>query len=374
MRILYICEFSYPSICGVWSRVYSLSKEMLKKGHEVHVFSSNIIKGTGKISEPYEAYEGIHIHRFPVNFSLGENALFWDFKNELLKLSPDVIDAQVYRHPHTNSIPRLARKIGAKCILTTHAPFVDKSLRNWKLNTAVSLYDSLIGKRVINSYDLVLAITRWEIPYLLKLGCRKNKIIYSPNGIPEEFFKSKPKSGNKNKILFLGRIAPIKNIEVLIKALKIVNNPSIRLDLIGPAESNYKKKLVEMILDLKLEKQIKFVNPIYNLKKKIKAIDAASIFVLPSKREAMPQSLIEAMSRGKICISSDTEGGKEIIKDEANGFIFKNGDERELAENIKYCIKNSSKLGNIRKNALQLSKKFNWKILSKEIEKIYSKA
>ena len=39
--------------------------------------------------------------------------------------------------------------------------------------------------------DKIIAITRWEIPILIKLGVKKEKIAYIPNGIPDEFFKQK---------------------------------------------------------------------------------------------------------------------------------------------------------------------------------------
>ncbi|MBU0962507.1 MAG: hypothetical protein KKD48_01230 [Nanoarchaeota archaeon] len=60
MKIALICPYSYPSICGVWNRVYEIAKR-LSKNNEIHVFSTNEIKGTDKKSLDYELYQGIHI-------------------------------------------------------------------------------------------------------------------------------------------------------------------------------------------------------------------------------------------------------------------------------------------------------------------------
>jgi len=60
MKIALICPYSNPSICGVWNRVYEIAKR-LSKNNEIHVFSTNEIKGTDKKSLDYELYQGIHI-------------------------------------------------------------------------------------------------------------------------------------------------------------------------------------------------------------------------------------------------------------------------------------------------------------------------
>ena len=146
-------------------------------------------------------------------------------------------------------LPKVAEKLNIPCFLVTHAPFLDKKLRSWKLNLVVNLYDRFVGRKTINKFTKVLAITKWEIPHLLKLGCERDRIICIPNGIPDQFFKQK-KSKEENKILFLGRVAPIKNIETVIKALPLVEDKEIKLEIVGPPESGYLEKLKELIFQL----------------------------------------------------------------------------------------------------------------------------
>src|SRR3989344_1495924 len=123
---------------------------------------------------------------------------------------------------------------------------------------------------------------------------------------PEDFFKYKSNKKNEfNKILFLGRISPIKSLETLIKSLVYANDKKIIIEIVGPAEEEYKKKLDLLINNLNLKESVVFSSPIYDLKEKIKKIDSCKIFVLPSKAEGMPQALVEAMSRKKIVIASN---------------------------------------------------------------------
>ena len=371
LKILEITAFS-AGICGVWTRVLAESSLLAKKGHEVHVFSSDIYRGgDAKKAPAEEIINNVKIKRFPTKGSFGQNTYFWNFEKEAMKLKPDVIITHAYRQYYSTKALKIAKKLKIPCFLVTHAPFLEKKLRNWKLNAAVFIYDNFIGRRILNDYTKIITITKWELPDLFKLGVKKEKIVYIPNGIPEEYFKGKPKnSKNKKKILFFGRIAPIKSLETLIKAMSIIRDNEISLDLVGPYEPEYKKYLLELIKKLNIEKKVKFYPPIYNLKQKIALLDNHKVFVLPSKREAMPQALIEAMARGMIVISSNTEGGKEIVKDSKNGFLFKIGNERELAEKIEESLNRKDKT--IQTNAREFVKRFSWKKLIEDIEKVYT--
>lgn len=371
MKILEVAPFS-AGVCGLWARIHAES-QLLAKKHNVYVFSSNIKRGSGKheIADVYEEIGGVKIHRFPARFHIGENTYFWNFEKDALKLKPDVIITHAYRHFYSSAALKISKKLKIPCFLVTHAPFVELKTRGFYLSLLAFLYDKLIGKNTINSYDKVLTITKWELPYLLKIGCKKEKIEYSPNGVPDEFFKIKSREKNNGikKILFLGRVAPIKDIETLIKAVKLLRDAGINVcvEIVGPIEEEYGKTLRNLIHKYNVT-NIQFLGPVYDLKTKINIIDTADVFVLPSKREAMPQALIEAMARGKIIIASKTLGSTEIIKDCKNGFLFDIGNAKQLSEKVAYILKNYNKLKNIKKEAIKTSKQFAWSVLIKKIE------
>ncbi len=372
LKIAFICIYSHPSICGVWNRVYNLGRLLAEKGHSVHVFSTNLVKGANKKSSDFEIFHNIKIHRSSPKLSLGENINFWN-PSSLKKLNPDIIIAEVYRHPHTLRALKIAKELGKPCFLVTHAPFVEPELRTKFGNLVVKFYDKFYGKKTINKFDKIIAITKWELPYLEQIGIRKNKLVYLPNGLSDEFFKGQRKKGKG--ILFLGRIARIKNLETLILSLnKIIKKyPKLELKIVGPADKDYKLELISLIEKLDLEKNIKVLPPVYDLKDKIELIDSAEIFILPSKREAMPQSLIEAMSRGKIVIASRNKGTEEIIQENKTGFLFKISDSEKLANLLDFCLdeKNEKALQKIRKNAIQNSEKFKWSLLLNKLLKLF---
>src|SRR3989344_4472738 len=373
MKILEVCPYS-AGICGVWTRVLEESKRLSKLGFEIKIFSSNAVKGEDKIAPSREKIGKIEILRFPFKKLGGESFMSWDFEKEALDYSPNIIIAHNYRHLHTTKCLKIAERLrreGKKCkvFLVTHAPFERKLTRTFLQNLIVKFYDLFIGRQTINKFDKILAITKWKMPYLLKLGAKKEKIIYSPNGIPEEFFSLKKQTKEENKILFLGRISPIKNLEVLIKAMDFVKNKNILLEIAGPSEKNYFIKLKNLIQELGLNNQIKFSLPIYNLKEKIAKIDSCKIFILPSKMEGMPQSLIEAMAREKIVIGSDSLAIRDLIENGENGFLFEFNDPKDLAKKIDEALQ--QKNSEIKKQARKSVEHFSWdKIIKKIVEVI----
>lgn len=368
MKILELTNFSAGG-CGVFARVLQESLLLSKKGHEVMIFSSYFEKGTWKVMPLEDKYQKVRVRRFKAKKLGGESFLKWDFEDEAIKFNPDVIIAHGYRHVHTTKALKIKSKIDCKVFLVTHAPFVERnSTRSLPAKFSVRVYDSTIGKKTINNFDKVLHITNWELPFLFSLGVKKEKLIYSPNGIGQEFFRTKKSHAESRKVLFIGRISPIKNLEVLIKSMHLITNNSVKLEIVGPAEEQYLSSLKSLVEKLNLAKRVNFLAPIYDIREKIKKIDSAKIFVLPSKREAMPQALIEAMARGKICIASDNPGSREIISHKKNGFIFQNEVAGDLAKNIDYVLSQKN-TNNVSINAKKSVEKFSWDKIIKGLEK-----
>ncbi len=232
-------------------------------------------------------------------------------------------------------------------------------------------YDKFFSPFYIKKFNKVIAISHWELPYLKSLGLPKSKIEYIPNGIPSEFFTLKKSGKEQNKIFFLGRVSPIKRLEVVIKAMPLIKDKNIIFEIAGPQEEEYTNYLKDLIKKEKLEKRVIFSPPVYDVEKKINKIDSARICILPSQSEGMPQVLIEYMARSKIVVASDNLGNADIIKDRKNGFLFKVDDYENLAEVLNMILStDDKKLKVIRKNALDRVRDFEWSKVVLKIEKL----
>jgi glycosyltransferase involved in cell wall biosynthesis len=374
LKILELTNFS-AGICGVWSRVKQEAIELSKRGYEVRVFSSNAIKGEDKIAPNNDNIGKVRIIRFPFKKLGGESFMRWfgkEAEKKVIEYSPDIIIAHNYRHLHTtkalemrNKLRKQGKKSGV--FLVTHAPFAREENRGLLGNLIVKFYDFFIGKKIINRFDKIISITHWELPYLHNLHVNKDKIVYIPNSIDKEFFQLKPLAKEENKILFLGRISPIKNLEVLIKAFSLIKNKSIKLEIVGPSEQDYKIQLEDLIKKSNQKEKITFLKPVYNIKQKIAKIDSCKIFVLPSKSEGQPQSLIEAMARNKIVIASNIPASGDIIKQGVNGFLFDKDNPKELAEKIDVIFSKKPQLKNVKKSV----ESFNPNNLLLKLEKLF---
>lgn len=377
LRILELIDFSAGG-CGVWGRVKQESIELSKKNHRVLVLSSNIEKGTNRIVPSNELIDKIKIKRFHAIKLGGESFMYWFGKEAMrtaIGFQPDIILAHAYRHLHTTKALKIAgelKKQGKICkvFIVTHAPFERSETRNLLGKIAVAFYDKFIGPLTLKKFDKIIRITNWEMSYLVRLGVPKEKIVYIPNGISNKFF-SKIKTKEKNKALYTGRISPVKNLEVVLHALSLIQDKTLMFELLGPAEEDYLRKLNQIIKERGLSKQVLIVNKIYNQKEQIKKLDSARVFILPSKSEGMPQVLIEAMARGKIVIASSNLGAKDLIEDGKNGYLFKMGSAEELAEKLNFVLENKKKVEEVRKKATKSVEKFKWDKIIKKLEKLF---
>lgn len=373
MKILELCHFSSGG-CGVWARAREESIRFVKDGYKVMVFSSNFVKGENKIAPEFDEIKGVKIRRFPAKKLGGESFLHWNFEKFALEYSPDIIIAHNYRQLNTTKALKVAEKLrkqGKKCkiFLVTHSPFVEGNItRSFLAKSIVNFYDKFVGPRTLNKFDKILAISHWEMPYLLKLGAKKEKIVYIPNGIPEEFFTQK-KEKETNKILFLGRLSPKKKLDTLVSAIPFIKDKKIKIELVGPKEPEYFAQIKNLVNKLNVSDRVIFSEPVYNVKEKIKKIDSARIFVLPSRVEGMPQSLIEAMARGKIVIGSNSIAIRDLIADKKTGYLFEFNNPKDLADKINSALSKNNK--NIQKNALSFVRKFNWSKVIKQIEELF---
>lgn len=121
MRILHVSPFFLPVEGGLERHVYHVSLELLNRGHEVVVFTSNIDR-KGRKLPLHETLDGIEVRRFPVWLRIGEFGTFWPTFMKHVK-DFDVVHLHNYRHPHALLGALVAKYRRIPNILTTHAPF-----------------------------------------------------------------------------------------------------------------------------------------------------------------------------------------------------------------------------------------------------------
>jgi len=257
MKIAYVCPFYEPAIGGVKQVVKELSARMIKKGHEVHVFTSDWDKYK-RIKKKEEIIEGVHVHRCFHFFRVANFASFWPsvfFK--LLTQDFDIIHTHLFGHPHSFFGALAARIKNVPHIHTTHCPWSDAK-RGFIGNFLPIISYNTIGKLSLKWSKHILSITPWENDFIKKYGNKNiaSKIKIIPNGMDEIFFRKlnpnsfKEKYGiDKKIILFLGRFNFTKGPEKLALVAKelVKEREDLVFVFLGPDEG--KKEEVKNIVN-----------------------------------------------------------------------------------------------------------------------------
>lgn len=200
-----------------------------------------------------------------------------------------------------------------------------------------------------------------------------SKISIIPNPITKSL-TTKSYHSVTNTLVSVGRLDQHqKNQLMLIEAFsKVIKSmPNCKLIIYG--EGNDRNLYENKIKEMNLEKSIQLPGQIINVSEKVIEND---IFILSSNFEGMPNALIEAMSSGMACISTDCSGGgaKWLINNDVNGILIDRNDEDNLVQSILELLKNKEKLINLGKNAQEINQKLDQtKIIEmwiKELKKV----
>jgi glycosyltransferase involved in cell wall biosynthesis len=167
---------------------------------------------------------------------------------------------------------------------------------------------------------------RWQT----RQGAPADRIRRIHNGIDPAEFPPGPEP-QAPTISWLGRITPIKDLEVLITAFRLVIDriPQARLRLFGapPAgDEEYRRACLRLVGALGLTGSVRFEGRVDS---SVEAYHAGSVVVLSSRSEGFPYTVIEAMATGRATVSTDVGGVREAVGD--TGLVVPPGDAQALA-------------------------------------------
>mgnify|MGYP001495538603 CR=1 FL=1 len=199
-----------------------------------------------------------------------------------------------------------ARMGGAKYVYTKKA--MSWGNKHWKIKSYLSNY--------------ILTIN----PEMQKYFSYKKNQKLIPLGIDTNFYSSsnfqKKVSESNFEVVTVANLVPVKGIEVLIKAIKIIGDESIHLKIVGDTKNSYADYLKKLCSSLFLNEQVSFIGKKNDVRKYIADSD---IYVIPTldtgRKEGFGVALIEAMSMGVPVIGSRTSGIKYILENYQD-FLF----------------------------------------------------
>lgn len=331
MKVLQVCPFFHPVVGGLERVVLELSKQLLRRGHHVTVFTSDLAgPSNGYLNEQHGVVEGIEVFRFKTVARLGQFAAVWPGFLPMLAKGPfDVVHVHSYRHPHTELALIGARRAGAKVILQPHWP---AHPRRFFQRAVVAGYDLVRGRWFLSSGDLVVAVTPLEEAWLRAMGVRRIEVL--PNGVSDHFLQAPtrvfalPRSSGQFLLVSVGRTDRMKGFHLVVEALARV--PGIRYAIAG-APGDADAELNSLIRRLGMQDRVSLLGQL-EPEDVVSVLDQADAYVQPSLFEALSVATLEAMARGTPCAGSKA-GGLAWLLEEC-GLLFAPGD----VEGITQCL------------------------------------
>jgi glycosyltransferase involved in cell wall biosynthesis len=299
---------------GSVERTFQMSRSLVKAGEECTILTTNIGVTPDRIKE----LAGVTIVALPClsqRFYLPK----FNYKDiqDLVK-NTDVIhlmshwtflNALVYFIAKRHNKPYVVCPAGV--LLIYGRSRVLKTLYNW-----------VIGHKLIKNAAKHIAITADEIPQFRTYGVRKDSITIIPNGIdPEDFkdnkvddFRAKYGLGNVPFILFMGRLDAAKGPDLLLRAFCNAREYLLPYHLVyaGP-DLDKSAELRAMVARYNVGDRVHFLGYVGGLDKS-RAYYAADLLVIPSRREAMSIVVLEAGITGTPVLMTDQCGFNEMAE------------------------------------------------------------
>ena len=347
MKIAMIGQFP-PHFGGVGVHIHTLSKELVRQGHEVYVitYPHNDLKdidgihviGTKGINIP-----GIRGLMFKRN---AEKAL----KNLLKEVDIDIIHGH-YLFPAGAAATDVGSKYKIKTYVTAHGSDM------FEMYKKQSFMRPEI-KKVLKKADVVFAVSNALKEEILSTGVdgigSKTRVYW--NSVDIEKFspdnKNLLENNGKPVVMFVGNIIKRKNVNLLLEAKK-QSQTDYELVIVG--DGPLKKDLENKVQNENIS-DVRFLGSRRDVENIIPGCD---VLVLPSFSESFGLVLIEALACGKPVIGSNVGGITEIITDDV-GLLIDPNDASSLSDAIDKVIGNDefrNKLAsNSRKRAVEFSK------------------
>ena len=206
----------------------------------------------------------------------------------------------------------------------------------WRFSTLLRLVDRIV---VVNS-----GVEK----YLDSLGISTTRIVRIPNAVDTRWFHPVPieqklaarkrlgLDTNKTVVLYVGRLAPLKGVDVLLNAWTLMPvdvQGNTVLVLVGDGQE--RDSLLEKISSLGVSESVLMTGMRQNVRE---YYWAANIFVLPSRTEGLSNALVEAMACGLPVVASNVGGALDLVEEGQNGFLFEAETHDQLAQKLASMI------------------------------------
>lgn len=377
MKLIHVTPFFLPYFGGIEYYIYYVSRELVKRGHSVSVYTS---RTTPNLPER-EYMDGVLVRRFtPVRYLLGYPLVPKLFE-ELLKSDADLIHCHI-SGPMMAELAATASKLkGLPLVVTVHQCALPAEDMLTERRSFAHILTALY-KWLLLAYDLAIAkkvilVSPSAINLVSSLVKHHDKLVVIPCGVDTKLFRPKRLRGRLSKgpfrVLYVGRFMPFKGLDTLIEAFYMLRRrwADVRLLLVGkgPTRELAEKKVEE----LRIMDQVEFLGQIPSRDDLVDIYNSSDVFVLPSRSpaEGFGIVLLEAMACGLPVVATRVGGIPYVLGDGAYGKLVKPRDPHEMASALDQILSDGDQLSKLRDVSRDRARYFNWNWIARRIEEVY---
>lgn len=388
MRIAIFSDNFYPELSGISDSIIALAKELSKRGHFINFYvpkySSKDYKMANAAERELNLGPRVKVNRFfsfHFGAGTGQARLVVPLGLRYLhikKFNPDVIHTQLFFGVGLEGL--ITAKILKKPLIGTNHTAIKEFLKYSPIKA--DWFSSAILKYVNWYYEkceLTTAPSRSVIDEMRFYGFNGEHHIISNPIDTKTFAPLKDKNRLKKKwglndftVIYAGRLAAEKNIDVIIRALPLIKQkiPKILLALAGRGAAE--KELKILAKGLGVESAVKFLG-VLDKSSLAEAYNASKIFVITSTSDTQSMVMMQAMASGLPAIGVRARALPEYINPR-NGALIEPGNEKALAKKTVELLLDTKKQRVLGDGARKFALNFSAEAIAKEWEKIYQKA
>ena len=158
--------------------------------------------------------------------------------------------------------------------------------------------------------------------------------------------------------------------DILIEAVAKCINNGLNLELVMLGDGQYRDQLQQQAIKLGIEKKVIFLGQLSAGKAVYGEFDKSDLYILPSRQEGLPRSVIEAMARGLICIGTNVGGFRELLDEK---FIVRAGSVNDLVLKIKEVLSDIDQVKYTMRHNVSDAKKYTTDVLQDKRNQFYNK-
>jgi len=388
MRIVQAC-FRFGAPGGAEDHVLQISRELVKRGHEVTVHTSDMYSETpwkrGKWNEGAgnEMVDGVKVvrHKAYIRFLHQDwnTLVIPDMLSGLLSEDCDLYHAHSHRYFQLEAAVSAARARGKPLVITPHYhPAEEKEpvgtramLKVYDLYSSGSLYS--FASRVLTMTDLERGFLKGIVPEekCSTVGAGIDPAEWEPAPSAEGFREQAGIEGRY--ILYSGRLATNKGLEHLFAAMpQILKGFDGELVVLGK-DWGMKRALTEQARKGGFDKSVRFIDFMPDRSIYKSALAGCELLVLPSQWEAFGIVLLEAAMCRRPVVATTVGGIPEVVRHGETGLLVAYGDSGALAGAVKELLADTARMCRMGDEGRRLAlEKHTWTKVVDRIMKAYS--